>query len=296
MASNLRKRESLQGFLSVLPVIVVLLLIRAYPICVAVVESFTDWDGLARNNWVGLRNYADILRGNQFFLLLRNNAVLALHIPVQVFFGVVFAILLYDRVIGWRFFRALCFLPQIISTVIIGYLFRVFFAFTGPVNVLLRMVGLKFLAIEWLANGGTALSVLILTLVWAGVGWQVLIVLGGLSSIPTSIFDAARIDGAGYWQRLFRVVLPMLLRVIEYSFIVSVVWVFTGLFPLIFTMTKGQPGYETTTIDYMIYLKAFVSGTKLGEACAVAVLLLVIVLAFTRIQMVIANRADDWSE
>jgi multiple sugar transport system permease protein len=289
----LRRQEAVQGILSVLPVMVVILLIRAYPIVVAVVKSFTNWDGLYNNAWVGLQNYTDILKTSQFYFLLRNNFILALHIPVQVFAGIVIAILLYEQVPGWRIFRNLSFLPQIISTVIIGYLFRIFFGFLGPINAVLRAVGLDFLAIEWLANAYTALLVINITLVWAGIGWQVLIILGGLSSINPSVFDAARIDGANYWQRLFKIVLPLLSRVIEYSFIVSVVWVFTGLFPFIYSMTAGGPGFETTTIDYMIYRKAFVAGTQLGAACAVAVILLVITLLLTRAQMAVANRAGD---
>ena len=227
--------------------------------------------------------------------MLRNNIILILHIPVKVFFALMFSLLLYEKTWGWRIFRRISFLPGIISAVIIGYLFRVMFGFNGPINLLLRAAGLDILAVEWLGNGITAIVVIIICLIWQGIGWQSLLILGGLSAVPPSIFEAAEIDGAGYWRRLIHIVLPMLVRIFEYTFIMNIMWVFTGLFPYIFSLTNGGPGYETTTLDYMIYIKAFVSGNQLGSACALAVILLVIIMSFTKLQMKLADRADDWS-
>jgi ABC-type sugar transport system permease subunit len=208
----------------------------------------------------------------------------------------VVAVLLHERVWGWRFFRSLYYFPQIISAVIIGYLFRTFFALDGPLNRMLAAVGLTGLAIEWLGSAGTALGVIVFCLVWSSLGWMAVVFIGGLSSIPDSVFEAALIDGAGFWRRTFQIAVPMLVRVMEFAVVLSVVWTFTGLFPFIFSLTRGGPGYETTTLDFMIYLKSFVSGVNLGEACAVAVLLLLIILALTVAEMKATGRLDDWSE
>ena len=296
LKNSARKLENVQGILSILPVILIILVIKGYPLITAFIKSFTNWDGMLKNDFVGLSNYINILRGNEFWLMLRNNLVLLTFIPLQLFVGIIVAVLLYEEVFGWKFFRSLYYMPQVISTVVIGYLFTVFFGYEGPLNQILKAVGLDFLAIEWLGNGWTALLVIVFCLVWVNIGWQGILILGGMASISPSILDAAKIDGAGYWQRLLRIILPMLTRVIEYSCITSVIWTFTGLFPFIYTMTNGGPGYETTTIDYLIYLKAFVTGTQLGSASAVAVILLIIILIFTKIQMKMADRADDWSE
>lgn len=296
LKESARKLENVQGIVSILPVILIILIIRGYPLITAFIKSFTNWDGMLKNDFVGLSNYINILRGNEFWLMLRNSLVLLTFIPLQLFVGVIVAVLLYEEVFGWKFFRSLYYMPQVISTVVIGYLFTIFFGYEGPFNQLLKAVGLDILAVEWLGNGWTALLVIVFCLVWVNIGWQGILILGGMASISPSIFDAAKIDGAGYWQRLLRIILPMLTRVIEYSCITSVIWTFTGLFPFIYTMTNGGPGYETTTIDYLIYLKAFVTGTQLGSASAVAVILLIIILIFTKIQMKIADRADDWSE
>jgi multiple sugar transport system permease protein len=293
--NTLRRIQEKQGWLSVLPVLGIVLFLRGYPLVVAVIKSFTNWDGMYKNTFVGLKNYIAILSGQQFWMFIKNTFVLMLFIPMQLFFGFVVAMLLYEKVTGWRMFRSIYYVPQVISPMIIGYLFVVIFGFNGPLNTLLRAIKLDFLAIAWLGSGKTALIVIILLLVWIDIGWQGLLVLGGLSSIPPSIFEAATIDGANYWQRLFTMTVPLLVRVIEYSCIKSVIWTFTGLFSIIHSMTHGGPGYETTTVDYMIYLKAFVIGSQLGYASALAVLLLVIVMVFTIIQMKISDKVDDWS-
>jgi ABC-type sugar transport system permease subunit len=172
----------------------------------------------------------------------------------------------------------------------------VFFGYNGPLNAALRMMGLDVLAVEWLGKSVTGLMVIVLCMVWINIGWQGMLFLGGMCAIPTSVYEAARLDGAGYWTRLFKITLPMLLRTVEYSCIMSVLWCFTGLFSLIFSITKGGPGYETTTVDYMIYLKAFKGGSEFGYASAIAVILMVIVGVATMIQMHMTNKADDWSD
>ncbi len=294
--SRLKRKKTYQALLSILPVVLILILVRAYPIGAAFVKSFTNWDGLYKNDWVGFSNYINLIKDGPFWMLLRNNFILLINVPLQVFFGLVVGLLLYEKVKGWRFFRSLYYIPQIISAVIIGYLFRVLFGYEGPVNILLKAVGLESLAIEWMGNSASALGVIIFCLVWFSIGWQAIVILGGLSSIPNSVFEAARLDGANFWQRTFKIAVPMLVRVIEYAVIMSGVWTFTGLFPFIYSMTKGGPGYETTTLDYMVYVKSFVTGVDLGEACAIAVVLLVIILLLTLVEMKVANRSDDWSD
>ena len=291
-----RQLRQRQAILSVLPVVLVLLAIRAYPIVTAAVKSFTNWNGLFTSDFVGFANYARLLKGSVFWKLVRNNFVLLLNVPIQVFLGLVVAVLLHERVWGWRFFRSLYYTPQIIAAVIIGFLFRTLFAMDGPVNLVLGRLGLMPVAVEWLGNAGSALGVIVLSLVWSSLGWMAIVFMGGLSSIPDSVFEAARIDGAGFWRRTFQIAVPMLARVMEYAVMLSIVWTFTGLFPFIHSLTRGGPGYETTTLDYMIYIKSFVSGVNLGEACAIAVLLLAIILALTVVEMRVTNRADDWSE
>ena len=287
----------LEILLSLLPIVAILLVFRVYPIITALAKSFTNWDGLYRSDWVGLRNYITFVTDGPFWMILRNTLILLLNVPLQVFIGIVVALLLYERVAGWRIYRAVIYTPQIISAVIIGFLFKIFFGYEGPFNAVLKAIGLGSFAIEWFGSNFTALGVIVFSIVWFSIGWQAIVILGGLSAIPPSVFEAAIIDGATYWQRAFRIVIPMLVRVLEFAIIASGVWTLTQLFPFLFAMTKGGPGYETSTLDYMIYLKSFGMGfsSDYGTASAIAVILLLLVLALTMIEMKLANRADDWA-
>ena len=291
------RRKFLPVFLSLLAVFVILAVLRVYPIVVAVMKSFTNWDGLYQSDWVGLANYINFIKGGPFWMVLRNTLILMINVPLQVFIGLVVALLLYEKVKGWQFYRAMVYTPQIISAVIIDFLFKIFFGFNGPFNAVLRAIGLEKIAIEWFGNSYTALAVIVFAVVWFSIGWQAVVILGGMSSIPPSVFEAAIIDGANYWQRAFKIVVPMLVRVIEFAIIASGVWTLTQLFPFLFAMTRGGPGYETSTLDYMIYLKSFGLGfgRDYGTATAIAVMLLILVLVLTLIEMRVANRSDDWS-
>jgi len=291
------RKNFLPIFLSLLPVLVILAVLRVYPIVVAVMKSFTNWDGLYQSDWVGLTNYINFIKDGPFWMVLRNTLILMINVPLQVFIGLVVALLLYEKVRGWQFYRAMIYTPQIISAVIIGFLFKIFFGFNGPFNTVLRAVGLEKIAIEWFGNSYTALAVIAFAIVWFSIGWQAVVLLGGMSSIPPSVFEAAIIDGANYWQRAFKIVVPMLVRVLEFAIIASGVWTLTQLFPFLFAMTRGGPGYETSTLDYMIYLKSFGLGfgRDYGTATAIAVMLLFLVLVLTLIEMRVANRSDDWS-
>lgn len=289
-----RRIKLSQGVLSILPAFVVLIFMRFYPIIAAVYRSFTNWDGLYRSDWVGLHNYIQIFTNSPFWKLLRNSMVLLTTVPLQLMIGLFVAVLLYEEVKGWAFFRTMIYLPQIISAVTIGYLFRVAFSLDGPVNRVLRNIGLGVFANEWLGNTATALGVLVFCLTWFSIGWQAIVILGGMAKISPEVFESARLDGANYWQRTFLIVIPMITRTIEYAVIMSMVWTLTSVFAFIFSITAGGPGYETSTLDYMIYRKFYQVGAPYGSASAYAVILLIIIFAFTIVEMRVANRASEW--
>lgn len=293
-STSLRKIKISEGWLSIIPVIIILLFIRFYPMIMAIYRSFTNWNGLFRSDWVGLKNYIEIFTNSPFWTLLRNSMVLLLAVPLQLMIGIFVAVLLYEEVKGWRFFRSLVYLPQIIAAITIGYLFRIAFGLDGPINLVLRNLKLDFLAINWLSNTAAALGVLVFCLTWFSIGWQAIVILGGMAKISPEVFEASKLDGANFWQRTFFVVIPMITRTIEYAIIMSMVWTLTSIFAFIFAITAGGPGYETTTIDYMIYRKFYQSGSPYGFASALAVILLIIILIFTVVEMRVTNKASEW--
>lgn len=280
--------------MSILPVFIILLFIRFYPMVMAIYRSFTNWNGLYRSDWIGLENYIQIFTNSPFWKLLRNSLVLLLTVPLQLILGILVAVLLYEEVKGWRFFRTIVYLPQIIAAITIGFLFRIAFGLDGPINLVLRNLSLDNFALNWLSNTGTALFVLVFCLTWFSVGWQAIVILGGMSKISPEVFEAAKLDGANFWQRTFYVVIPMITRTIEYAVIMSMVWTLTSIFAFIYSITAGGPGYETSTIDYMIYIKFYQAGAPYGFASALSVILLVIILAFTLVEMRLTNKASEW--
>ena len=183
--------------------------------CRRLPQALHNGNGVGAPDPVGFKNYVDILSGSQFYLLLKNNFVFLLFIPIQIVIGTMIAVFINDEVPGWRVYRVVYYIPQVISAVIVGYLFMVMFGYEGPVNLLLKGLGVIEESIGWLENGTTARIVVLICLVWVYIGWQSLLSLGGLASIPPSLYEAAKLDGAGYWKRLFKITFPMLGRTVD---------------------------------------------------------------------------------
>lgn len=272
---TLGQKENLTAYLSLVPAFLLIGVLMWYPLGNAIYHSFTSWDGL-NSTWIGLKNFENIITSQQLWLLLRNNFIFLLSIPGILLLGLVVSVLLFDEIPGWRFFRSVYYIPTILSAVVVGYLMRTLFSAQGVVNQILSSVGLGFMAQSWFDSAPSAFAVLILAFYWQTLGQGVLIFLAGMSSIPSELLEAARIDGANWWQRLFKILFPLLSPAISYFMITNIIYVFIGLFALVFSVTHGGPGYETTPIDFMIYLKAFETG-ELGYASALSVILLILV-------------------
>jgi ABC-type sugar transport system permease subunit len=242
----------------------------------AVAHSFTNWQPGYPSPWVGLQNYRDLLGSDQFREILTNQAYLLLGVPLWTVAPLVLAALLYERVPFPGLFRTVYFFPATVSPAVIGILFSFVLAPTGPFNTGLREVGLGGLASNWLADDRLVKPVVIAVLAWATIGTGVVIFSAALSAIPPELFEAAALDGGTWWQRFRHVTVPSVRRVIELWVVILVITVFVAVFPWIFTLTRGGPGYSSTTIDYDIYQNALGNG-YFGTAAAEAVMLLVIV-------------------
>ncbi len=289
---SLQQREERTAWLTLIPLCTILLVFRFIPIVIDFVMSFTNWDGGIKANFVGLNNYITLAKNGELWTMLKNSLLLLLYLPIRLFIAFIFALYIYEKLPGAKTFSILYYLPQMISIVVLGSVIKYVFRNRGIVNMLLQAVGLE--TVDFLGDGQNAIWVILFAMVWHGLGWQMLILSGGLSSMDKNILEAATIDGAGYWQKLIHVIIPMMSRTIEYSIIVSIIFVFTGLYNFIFSITNGGPGYSTTTLDYMVYLKAFKNNGMMGMACAVAVVLLVIVLILVIIQRKATDKAGDW--
>ncbi|MFN8661082.1 MAG: sugar ABC transporter permease [Thermomicrobiales bacterium] len=285
---SLRRREQIFAYLSLVPAFLLVAAVIWYPVTQTIYHSFTDWNG-AVSTWIGWENYQRIVSNGELWLLLRNNLIFVVSVPGILLLSLVVTVLLHEQVAGWKFFRSVYYLPTILSAAVVGTLMRIMFNSQGVTNRILGSLGLSSLQHDWLGQVSTAFLVLIFAFYWTTLGQGVLIFLAGLAAIPSELLDAARLDGAGWWNRLFKIIIPLLVPAIAYFVLTNVIWIFVGLFALVFTVTKGGPGYATTPFDLMIYRKAFESG-ELGYASALSVILFGIVLTVSAVQLRVFDR------
>ena len=245
------------------------------PILQAAWYSLTDWDGL-ESSWNGGNNYLTLLRSADFGSVILNNALLLLSVPVAVAVPFCVALLIAAEPPGWRWARALVFLPATLSWVVTGIVWLRFFAGNGILNALLRAAGLGALQMDLLGDVHTAIIPVALTFIWSQVGPNTLIFLIGFGNIDPHILEAATMDGAGLWRSVWYIVLPLMTRVFVFVTIITLVAAFTALFSLIFVMTGGGPGFSTTTMEFYIYRLAF-SQTDFGMGAAVGIVLLFVI-------------------
>jgi ABC-type sugar transport system permease subunit len=277
---GIRKRDRIIGLLAVLPALIVVIGFSAYPVAFAFFISFTRTNGL-KFEWTWFENYIAIFRDPIVHQVFLNNLTFLISVPLVIFVAVIVSVLLFEQVRGWKFFRVIFFLPNVLSVAVIGIMFRNAFGFDGGVNQALALFGVE--PIQFFTNGTTAIAIIILALVWSGFGYQSLLLLAGLTAINPAVFEAAAIDGAGWWKRLWYITLPNIRRVLGFVFIINVLYTFTSLFGFIFVMTAGGPGFDTTTIDYLVYLRAF-SSSNLGSGAALAVVLFFFIGILTLLQ------------
>jgi multiple sugar transport system permease protein len=271
-----RTARGVAEFLYALPVVAVVGVLILVPTASVVFHSFTNWQPGYSSPWLGLDNYRELLSSDSFRQILRNQAFLLLGVPLWTLLPLVLAALLYERVPFPGVLRTIYFFPATVSPAVIGILFSFVLAPTGPFNTGLRKVGLGALAGNWLADDRLVKPVVIAVLAWATVGTGVVIFSAAMSAIPPELFEAAALDGGSWWQRFRHVTVPSVRRVIELWVVILVITVFVAVFPWIFTLTRGGPGYSSTTIDYDIYQNSLGNG-YFGIAAAEAVMLLIIV-------------------
>jgi multiple sugar transport system permease protein len=275
-----RRRLKLTGLAAVLPALLVVLGVMIYPVLFALYMSFTNTNGISFE-WIWFENYTQLLTDPVVHGVFFTNLKFLISVPVVIFVSLIVSVLLFERVRGWRFFRVVYFIPNVLSAVVIGLTFKQVFGYNGTVNAVITATGGE--PIQFFTTGNLAISVIILALVWSGFGYQSLLLLSGLNAIDPAVFEAAALDGAGWWKRLWYVTLPNIRRVLGFVFIINVLYTFSSLFAFLYVMTAGGPGYETTTVDYLVYLKAFQVGNK-GPGAALAVLLFLFIGALTIIQ------------
>ena len=271
----------LPAYLLVAPAIVSSLVLLYIPMIFSGYWSFTKYNGLAPPTWVGLDNYVTLLHDDRFLKALLNTVIFViLGMGIGPVLGLLSALLLNRSVRLRSFFRTAFFLPVMTSLVVVATIWKVLLNQRGLVN---QFLGLLHLPQEsWLGNPATALPSVVVTSIWQGFGFETVVFLAALQSIPQDLYDAALVDGATAWQKFRYVTLPALRPTIMFVFIIGIIGSFQ-VFDQIFVMTAGGPINSTRTLVFDLYDRF--SSLKLGEASAVAYVLLAILATLSYIQM-----------
>jgi multiple sugar transport system permease protein len=281
--SRLRASQRRAGIAFALPVIVLELAFLALPIFQAFYYSFTSWDGMT-STWVGLANYERLFSDSTFWQVVRNNLFLLASVPVAILVPLLVAYLLNEHVPGWRFFRSAYFLPTAISWVVIGMVAIRFFAGEGILNHVFDAVGLGFIRLNLLGGELSAMLAVTITFIWSVFGTNTVIFITGMATLDRDIYEAARVDGAGAFTIFRLITVPMLMRFIQFAFVLTLITAFTALFSLIFVMTGGGPGYGTTTLEFYVYQQGFTVGV-FGYGAAIGIVLFFVVGAISLAQL-----------
>ncbi|MBN6042227.1 carbohydrate ABC transporter permease [Amycolatopsis sp. 195334CR] len=268
--------DRLAPYVLVAPAVLVLVVLRVYPLGLGVNFSFTG-DGERDGTAVGLDNYATLFGDPLFLGALRNVLLLILLLPVAVAIPGLLATFIYLRVPGHRVFRGVYFFPAVLSPVIAGAIFNLLLAFDGPANAVLGAVGLG--PVDWLGDPDVALFAVVGVYVWATFGMALVVFLAGFSTLDSSLLDAARIDGAALPRLIWHVIVPGLSRTIQFVFVTTMIGLLTSMFGLLYVMTGGGPGGATYLPEYYIWIQQGQLDRPALASAASTVLFLVMVAA-----------------
>jgi ABC-type sugar transport system permease subunit len=276
-----RFRRVLPAYVLIAPAIASSIVFLYVPIVFSGYWSFTKYNGLTAPTWVGLQNYTDLLSDERFQKALLNTVIFViLGMGIGPILGLLSALLLNQAVRGRGFFRTAYFLPVMTSLVVVATIWKVLLNENGIVNQLLGIFSIP--AHNWLGDPSTSLVSVTITSIWQGFGFETVVFLAALQSIPRELYDAALVDGATAWHRFRYVTLPALRPTIAFVFIIGIIGSFQ-VYDQIFVMTSGGPLNSTRTVVFDLVDRF--DSLKYGEASAVAYVLLVILATLSYVQM-----------
>ncbi len=295
--SPFRSRErAAWGFLA--PALIAIGLFFCVPVAAALLLSLTDFDiyalaDLSNLRFVGLQNYERLFANPLFWGAMKNTGLFALFgVPLSIAASLAAAVILNDRTVKWRpVWRVIFFAPFVTTLVATAVLWNyLLHTRYGVINWAISSIGLP--AVDWLGDPATSIPAILMFVVWKIFGYNMLIFLAVLQTVPDELYEAARIDGAGPWTRFRHVTLPAIAPTVLLVSIISVASFFQ-LFAEPYVMTQGGPAQSTVTVLYFMYEEGF-KWWNLGSASAVAFILFLCILAVTLVQLAVAKRVGAY--
>ncbi|MGH4051110.1 MAG: carbohydrate ABC transporter permease [Clostridium sp.] len=256
------------------------------PFIVSFILSFTEWNfisGLSGIKFVGLSNFKELFTDVWFTDSLKNNILFTVTVvPISLIAGLIIAVLIQKYTYFGTWIKVMIFMPYISSVVAIAVVWMVLLQPAyGPFNQFLVSIGITSPP-QWLADMKWSLPTLIFITIWQGIGYYVIIFIGGLNSISESIYESAEIDGANFWKKLWSISIPLVSPTTFFLAITGIIHSFK-VFDLVSVLTEGGPGTSTTVLAYYIYKAAF-KYNRMGYASAIAWIVFIIIFIITIVQ------------
>lgn len=288
-----RMKQNLIGWAFVAPTVLFVIAFIYYGIFYNAYHSLFSWDGISFEKvYIGFENFGRMFKDPEFYNALKNTGIFTvLTVTIQAGLGLVLAYLLHTKGMGRTFFKSVFFFPVVLSPVVLGAAFTQIFDFQfGYINEFLRMIGLGAFEQNWLGDQDVALYAIILINIFQWTGSSMIMYYMAMLAIEREVFEAANIDGAGFWRTLWSVVFPNLKGT---TFTLTILGVIGGLktFDIVWISTQGGPGNSTEVISTYLFRKSMLH-QEVGYASAVAVILLAIALGITYFQMRVQKKMD----
>lgn len=278
------------AWLFLLPTGILLLTFSLIPAVWAFILGFTSYNVFQPMEWVGLNNYTKLISDDEFWNALWNTFLYwILATPALVVFPVFIAVLVNQKLKGIQVYRLVMYFPFLVSVVVTALLWGWMFQSEGILNYILSLLNVE--PVGWLTQRSMAMPSLAMVTVWQGAGYYMLIYLAGLQAIPSNLYEAAEIDGAGFWKKQWHVTFPMLRPVIFFVAVISTMAAFKE-FTLMLVMTGGGPLGATKTVVYRVYEEAF-EKLNMGYASAISAALFLIILILTVLNQRLFDRGTQ---
>lgn len=305
--SALRRRNK-WPYLFCLPFLLAYGIFNLYPMIYSFVLSFYDWNGFGTKTFVGLQNYKILFTRDPLFLKSLGNSVIlmAFSTPITVLLGLGVAYLLFDIRRGKRIYQTINFFPYITTPVAIGFIFSYLFDWqSGYINKILTWFGILDEPFFWLNDEVASKVIIVIMVVWRWLGYYMIIYLAAMTALPSEVYEAAAVDGAGKFTIFTKITVPMLKNTTNFLLITSLIGglqmfeepkLLFGGWAALGNGQTGGPGYTALTAVWKFYNESFGLDSRLGYGSAIAYTLFIIIVTFTVIAFGISNRKGGKDE
>ncbi|MFD0867535.1 sn-glycerol-3-phosphate transport system permease protein ugpA [Chlamydia abortus] len=271
------------------PTLILLFTFSLLPAVVAFFLSFTTYNIFQPTQWVGVDNYIAAFKDPNFWNAMKNTFYYWILVtPALIIFPIFVAILVNQALIGIKIYRLVFYFPVLVSVVVTAFLWQWMFQSDGIFNYILSLFGLE--PVKWLTSKNMVMPSLAIVTIWQGLGYYMLFYLAGLQSVSQDLYEAAELDGAGFFRKHFSITLPLLRPIIFFVAVMSTMSAFKE-FTLMLTMTEGGPLKASTTVVYMVFEKAFVN-LEMGYASAISFILFAVILILSIINRSLIEKED----